>query len=131
MQTFLPYPNYACSAMVLDRQRLGKQILEARQILAAIRNGGGWRSHPAVRAWRGSEPSLALYHNVCLREWLRRGYAHTENEIACGDSPAPPPWLGREEIHASHRAALLAKDPTHYRQFGWLETPSVDYIWPV
>jgi len=30
MQTFLPYPDFARSAAVLDRQRLGKQRLEAR-----------------------------------------------------------------------------------------------------
>lgn len=33
MQTFLPYPDFARSAACLDRQRLGKQRLEAFQIL--------------------------------------------------------------------------------------------------
>lgn len=32
MQTFLPYPDYAESAAVLDLKRLGKQIIEACQI---------------------------------------------------------------------------------------------------
>lgn len=33
MQTFLPYPDFAESAKVLDNGRLGKQRLEAKQIL--------------------------------------------------------------------------------------------------
>ena len=33
MQTFLPYPDFARSAAVLDRQRLGKQRVEVLQIL--------------------------------------------------------------------------------------------------
>lgn len=33
MQTFLPYPDFALSAKVLDNKRLGKQRLEAKQIL--------------------------------------------------------------------------------------------------
>ena len=33
MITFLPYPDFQKSAQVLDRQRLGKQRLEAKQIL--------------------------------------------------------------------------------------------------
>ncbi len=33
MQTFLPYDSYADSAAVLDRARLGKQRVEAKQIL--------------------------------------------------------------------------------------------------
>ena len=33
MQTFMPYPDYSESARCLDRQRLGKQRVEAFQIL--------------------------------------------------------------------------------------------------
>jgi hypothetical protein len=42
-----------------------------------------------------------------------------------------PPWLGMPEFHASHRAALLAKKPAYYAQFGWTEEPSLEYFWPV
>jgi hypothetical protein len=131
MQTFLPYPNFANSAMVLDRQRLNQQVNEARQILSAMQNGGGWRNHPAVRMWQGHEVALRFYHDVMLREWYRRGYAGERRQF----SPDPasivmPSWLGDERLHASHRAALLAKDPLHYRMFGWEEEPAVAYYWP-
>jgi len=39
MQTFLPYPDFAQSLRVLDSRRLGKQRLEAMQLLRAI---SGW-----------------------------------------------------------------------------------------
>lgn len=118
--------------MVLDRQRLGKQRLEAQQILSAIRNGGGWRNHPAVRMWRGHEQALMLYHDVVVREWERRGYVSTMRVF---DPPLHeirmPSWLGGEAFHSSHRAALLAKDPSHYSVFEWTEKPVVAYVWPL
>ncbi len=141
MQTFLPYPNFAASAMVLDRQRLNKQVLEARQILGAIQNGGGWRNHPAVKMWHGHTNALKFYHDVMWREWVRRGYKTTQSELLprpsdpdlvpmWADSIIMPSWLGRGDFHASHRAALLRKDPRHYTQFGWTEEPSGEYVWP-
>ena len=36
MQTFLPYPDFAKSAMCLDNKRLGKQRIECLQILKAL-----------------------------------------------------------------------------------------------
>ena len=44
MQTFLPYPDFIASARVLDSKRLGKQRVEALQVLRGlIRPGYGWR----------------------------------------------------------------------------------------
>lgn len=39
MQTFLPYANFSMTAKVLDRSRLGKQRVEAVQILTALKRG--------------------------------------------------------------------------------------------
>jgi hypothetical protein len=131
MQTFLPYPNFAASAMVLDRQRLNQQCNDARQILSAIQNGGGWRNHPAVRMWRGHEPALQFYHDVMVRDWERRGYASSRRQFLPPlTAVTMPTWLGRRDIHASHRSQLLAKMPQHYGRFGWLEEPGMPYIWP-
>lgn len=55
MQTFLPYPDFELSARFLDRQRLGKQRVEAWQILNVLEElkipgrTPAWRNHPAVR----------------------------------------------------------------------------------
>lgn len=137
MQTFLPYPDFARSAAVLDRQRLGKQRVETMQLLKALHAGGGWSNHPAARMWRGYEPALVAYGlEVCL-EWVRRGYKDTcFNKIGAYAEPhvvermVVPPWLGDPAFHASHRSNLLRKLPNHYGQFGWTERDDLPYVWP-
>ena len=127
MNTFLPYLSFARSAKCLDRRRLGKQRLEARQILATLRRGGGWRHHPAVRMWRGYEAALARYMNACIREWIRRGYRNTMRLARTGGKPRMPPWLGDQAFHSAMRSNLLRKDP-YYSRFGWSEPPTLPYV---
>jgi hypothetical protein len=129
MQTFLPYPDFAESAACLDSRRLGKQRVEATQILRTLRVGGGWSSHPAVRMWRGHESSLAVYQRCMMREWIWRGYRSTMEEPEF-DDPVPPSWLGDLAFHESHRSNLLRKDPVWYGQFNWTCSPNLPYLWP-
>lgn len=132
MQTFLPYPSFIQSAACLDYRRLGKQRVEARQILHTLKHGGSWSNHPAVKMWAGFEVALMVYSNTCIREWIERGYKNTMpiiNTIAC--SVKFPPWLGDADFHASHRSNLLRKAPDYYGQFGWSEPNDLPYVWPV
>lgn len=132
MQTFLPYPEFDRSAAVLDRQRLGKQRVEAHQIIRAITLGSGWSNHPIVKMWTGFENALKLYANVMVEEWIRRGYRNRmELHDLTGLKVSYPWWLGIEEFHASHRAALLAKDYCYYSKYGWTETSRIKYVWYV
>ena len=136
MQTFLPYPNFIRSAVVLDRQRLGKQRVEAWQILRALTGlSGGWTNHPATRMWRGYENELALYGICMCEEWIDRGYKDSLlpefqsrfNEDVCNI----PPWIGDTKFHISHRSNLLRKLPSHYKKY-WRKTPNdLPYVWPV
>lgn len=140
MQTFLPHPNFVASAMCLDTKRLGKQRVEAMQLIRAIDHGGGWSNHPAAKMWVGFRVALMLYHDTCIREWVRRGYNNTMQTMLYPSpeaEPPPfiatvamPPWLGDEALHSSHRSNLLRKDPDHYGQFGWAEGPDQEYVWP-
>ena len=62
VNTFLPYDDFYDSAKVLDMKRLGKQRVEAMQLVNA--NLGltvGWRNHPCAVMWRGHEDALAMY----------------------------------------------------------------------
>ena len=131
MQTFLPSADFDQVARTLDSRRLGKQRVEAYQILRALSIPTyGWRHHPAVRMWRGYDDALRLYMNACIREWVRRGY-HNTMPLEPVSSAAPlPAWLGDERLHASHRSNLLRKDPDYYQQFGWTEPPNLPYYWP-
>lgn len=138
MQTFLPYPNFAVSAMFLSDEHLDRQRTEARQVQTAVQKieglipmGDGlplWASLPVVDMWRGHVLALMLYGDCMVREWVRRGYEN-HMPLMMPDVLAPyvrqevvmPPWLGDEEMHSIHRAGLLFEDPEFYSQYGWDE----------
>ena len=74
MQTFLPSPDFAASAAALDPRRLGKQRVEALQILRALTQGGSaWRNHPAVLMWKGYEEALVAYGVAVCQAWCALG----------------------------------------------------------
>lgn len=142
MQTFMPYPEHSRSASVLDRLRLGKQRVEAYQVLRTITGvSRGWANHPCVAMWRPYPYELILYMRAMIDEWTGRGYvdnvwstwkalaAECDIELSIWRRPRPW-WLGRPDVHASHRSNLLRKDPMHYGQFGWTEGPDLQYVWP-
>lgn len=133
MQTFLPYPNLKKSLKVLDSRRLGKQRVEAFQILNVLlerTNKKGWKNHPAVLMWVGYENALKLYLNKAIKLWISRGYKNTMKlEIIEGKIKFPP-WFGNPNFHASHRGNLLRKDFNFYSKNGWNEDPKMNYIWP-
>jgi hypothetical protein len=81
MQTFLPVPDFKQSAKLLDYRRLGKQRVEAYQILNVLQSKPGtkmgWANHPAVKMWQNHSEALTLYMNECIMEWQARGYKNT------------------------------------------------------
>lgn len=149
MQTFLPYADFEASARVLDDRRLGKQRVEALQVLRALTYPGyGWKAHPAVRMWAGHEEALVAYGTAICREWCRRGHADTcevkilddaravgieavRSQAELAAAGALPPWLGDEAVHRSHRSALLRKDPAHYGERFTDVPDDLPYEWPV
>lgn len=138
MQTFLPYPDFKESLACLDYKRLGKQRLEAMQLVNSILKlekdptaKVGWANHPARNMWIGYLDALKLYHNLSIAEWKTRGYNNAMVEYIIPDKIDYPPWIGDDNIHASHRSNLLRKDPVHYGKFGWLEPDNLPYYWPI
>jgi hypothetical protein len=137
MQTFLPYSDFVKSLACLDYKRLGKQRVEAMQLvnstLKLIKGEPvkGWANHPARTMWDGSLDALKLYHNLSIQEWVRRGYNNTMKLYELPEDVLMPPWIGDERIHRSHRSNLLRKDAIHYGQFGWSESNDIPYYWPV
>ena len=141
MQTFLPYSSFIRSARTLDYKRLGKQRVEAKQILNALDpdyNGKGWVTHPATQMWAGYEDALKLYANEMITEWKKRGYNNTMQYYTINaDEIKYPPWLGIEEFHKSHRMHLLRKDAEFYSvhfpeeaKLSMFEIESYPYWWP-
>lgn len=124
MQTFLPYPHFGASARCLDRLRLGKQRVEAFQLLK-----GSWPNHPASKMWRGYSAALEQYMRAMILEWVSRGYQNNMLIPAINSAFNYPPWFGRADFHAAHRSNLLRKDFAHYSQFGWTEPTNLVYLW--
>ena len=132
MQTFLPVANFKESAKILDYRRLGKQRVEARQILNALQGKSkGWVKHPATKMWRGFEPALEQYLREMILEWKSRGYNNSMEIPEEKSQILYPLWFKDENFHAAHRSNLLRKKPEYYYQFGWKENSDLPYIWPV
>ncbi|MFF7262965.1 MSMEG_6728 family protein [Streptomyces sp. NPDC008159] len=149
MQTFLPYPDFRASALTLDRRRLGKQRVEALQVLRGlVVPGYGWRHHPAVRMWAGYEEALVRYGLDVCAVWREQGHqdscaatlvadllafrpgTRVRPQAALREAAELPPWLGDDRFHRSHRSALLRKDPTTYAPLFPDVPPDLPYIWP-
>ena len=84
-----------------------------------------------TKMWKGHERALKVYCNAMIREWKRRGYNNTMKLYTVRGTVEIPAWWGNRKLHASHRAALLAKDYKHYKKCNWKEQPKVDYVWVV
>ena len=120
MQTFLPYPDLKKSVQVLDSKRLGKQRTKTK----------GWRNHPAVKMWKGYVNALKLYFNLCLEEWVSRGYKNNMKKEFIRGKIVFPLWFGNPQFHSSHRSNLLRKNKKYYSKFSWKESPDLSYVWP-
>jgi len=141
--TFLPYEDFVLSVRVLDNARLGKQRLEANQIikiLEVLDEGNsvgkrGYSNHPATKMWIGYTDALKVYYNTVIEEWIRRGYNNSMETYE--DLPKKikmPWWLGNVDFHKSHQASLVRKNEEFYsKKFPDLEVKylKLGYVWPI
>lgn len=149
VQTFLPYADFAATARVLDMRRLGKQRVEALQVLRGLTVPGyGWRHHPAVHMWTGYEEALVRYGLEICQRWCSLGHKDTcaasllsglvdatgvhrpRSQESLADAGELPPWLGHPGLHLSHRSALIRKDPEYYQPFFPDVPADLPYVWP-
>lgn len=137
MMTFLLYRSFKKTFKYLDDTRLGKQRVEALQILNTLSGkSSGWKNHPAVLAWKGYEEALKHYLNRAIYEWVSRGYKNKipRQKIDYTNFKRPP-WTCWRSVRMSHRAMLIRKMPLYYTGL----FPKVlnsrymtrGYIWPV
>lgn len=111
MQVFLPFPDVSKSLIVLDKVRLWKQVLEAKQLLDCIEGRKtGWRNHPVTKMYGRYPKFLIFYFNEALRLWKQTGKTSFEflsSELI--ESSDIPEWFGNKEFHLSHQSNLLRK----------------------
>ena len=133
MMTFVVSSDIQECAKALDYRRLGKQRVEAYQILRTLRgHSHGWKNHPAVRMWEGHVDALGLYMNAMIDEWVTRGYKNTMDKYEpTEDNPKFPWWFYWNPIHESHKASLKRKESKSYTH---LDVDEIymkhGYIWP-
>ena len=149
MQTFLPYADFAASAAALDDRRLGKQRVEALQIIRALtRETYGWKHHPAVLMWAGYELALASYGLAICAEWVARGRADTcaatmaadlsvgrtagpdSRSPRCARTPSFRAGSATSGCTAATRRRLVRKDPSFYAARFPDADPDLPYFWP-
>jgi hypothetical protein len=134
VNTFLPFANFKKCAKSLDNKRLGKQRVEAKQIINILTNSTetkGWKNHPAVLMWKGYEKALMMYYNEMVNEWILRGFKN--NMTLYNVKSATMPWfIGIKTIHLSYQANLIRKDKNYKNIF--TDVPSkyikYTYVWP-
>jgi len=142
MQTFLPSPSFKLSASYLDNKRLGKQRVEAYQILCCLskHSSTGWKNHPAVRMWEFFPPHLMEYIDAICDEWTSRGFQDSVKEKArevylnwnrIVPERYPEPFWLNSSFNDSHQSNLVRKDPIYYRQHFPSVPDNLPYLWPV
>ena len=120
MQIFLPYSSADESILVIDPKRLFKGALESQQILKSIIHGSGWSNHPITKAFKNHPWYVAAYGIAsCDISNARDGFNSSkikqniinlcQQNLIKPSFENPPEWIGKEEIHSSHRSRLLCK----------------------
>lgn len=132
MQTFITdtFPN-RWGVENLDQKRLVKQLLECRQIMAALAGETkGWVNHPATKMWRGKESVLNNYVWHIVAEMKVRGYKYRTNldvftalyskvvdNVGYNNTLNYFSLEDLDKIIYTHRGRLFIKDPEYYAQW--------------
>ena len=129
--TFITSSDVALCARVLNNKSLGKQRVEAKQILDVVlgtTTTKGWKSHPAALMWMGYGDALKLYINAMIDEWISRGYKNTMTKYQVNNPIIWPWWFSWGDLHLSHKCSLLRKNPSHYEKIWQLEEDDLPFL---
>ena len=122
MQVFIPYASPFETAMAMrgDSRRFNKQIIETRQILAAIYDPSkGYANHPVTKMYK--------HHTAWLNLYLQTFELVRDNNLflarfksLCADRRRPK-WM-TDELCDQHKRRLYTKNEKHYKDFAHLGT---------
>lgn len=136
VNTFIPFNSFEKCAACLDNKRLGKQRVEAMQIINIITGATktkGWRNHPVVAMWQDYPDALKAYYNAVVKEWIKRGFVNNMTLYTIPAKYKMPWFMNCLTVQMSHRGNLVRKNPEHYaQQFGILPPnyTAHTYVWP-
>lgn len=102
------------TAQCMDKLRLNKQILECRQILAALNGAKAWSNHPCVLQYRGYEKWLR-YYKRCLEQYVI-GRKRLASHFSVLADEVRPKWH-TQEYYDQMKRRLYSKNKEHYKQW--------------
>lgn len=121
---FIPLSDPIEIAKILDDKRLGKQRVEAKQIITIITGEAkslAWSHHPAVLMWKDYPNELKYYYNCIVLEWVHRGYINNMPLFATSKQNRTPPrmpwFMYCKPVLLSYQASLLRKNYSHYHKY--------------
>jgi hypothetical protein len=115
MQVFVPYPEPIKVVECLDHNRRNKQLIEVKQILAAIDgNTEAWKNHPVVKMYAPYREWLDRYR-LCFEHWIG-GREETARWWSNHANLVRPDFL-TEEFCDQHKRRLYTKAPDKYKDF--------------
>lgn len=116
------------TAMVLDKKRLHKQIIECRQILDALKGKSkAWRYHPCTVQYEDCQDWLINYTD-CLTAYIAGDIEQAKRASAQADIFFKP-LFHTEPYLDSMRRRLYTKDPEHYAQWEKWGTSETNWYW--
>lgn len=104
-----------CEAMKLDRVRMNKQVIEARQIIKSIEGAKSWHNHPVCLMYR--EHKDWLYTYMCCMDCYLKGLYENAKYWSDEADKIRPFFLDWDELIIQHRKRLYSKSPDKYPQF--------------
>lgn len=139
MQTFIVSKNMQINASLLDNKRLGKQRVEAIQILKDLLiKETRWKNHPAIKMWKGYEQYLLYeYLKNILNEWENRGFKNDKCKewynlfiklLPYKEKKKIPKWLD-EDFILKHKSNLLRKNKKYYEKYFNNIPDNLKYRW--
>ncbi len=117
-------------------KREGKKIYytqnQSNERSYAIEKGtevkSGWYSHPMTRMWVGYETALRHYINLCITEWIERGYNNNMPLFPIDGDVTYPWWVDCESLHKSHCGALLRKEAVREEPDWYWKNPAISFV---
>ncbi len=145
VNTFVLTNTPESTVKLLDYKRLGKQRVEAKQIIEIIEKSSklhsllmkesntkiSWANHPIVAMWCNNLNGLKYYCNACIREWINRGYKNNMTLYSIQEKLEDLPWwFCNIQLQNSHRASLIRKDSIYYKDLSCIpDYINYGYIW--
>ena len=107
------------TCQALDKRRLWKQILEARQIIdVLLGKSQAWKNHPIAKMYKDDLEWLLLYLAVFEEYW--KGDLEAAEIISNGAEEIKPTFLYDDSYLENMKKRLFTKDNSFYSQWAIL-----------